>query len=280
MPLPADILLPANSRYFKFTEHAKTFNEEYDIVWSFKYKVPESSVSSPLYQFGFATYLTTLSSDGVSLPGQYIGDLNPALDGGLLLLTEGGDIITTEGGDPITTSGTTLGQLIKIAVDSTGFYALSSDTGRTGVGINEVQRDSIVIRDNNNDVIYNTPLTAFSPTIPLTSNDYTTLRFRYANRGTRLYIDHKLDNDAHYTTLTSISITPNDIAPDENVYVGFSFSTPISSAGQTLSAKEFYLKNFHIEGVEGATTSESVSSAALSSITNTARTTVSNITAR
>ena len=278
MPLPADILLPANSRYFKFTEHAKTFNEEYDIVWSFKYKVPERSVSSPLYQFGFATYLATLASDGVSLPGQFIGDLDPASEGTWPMTTEGGDYISTEDGSIINT--TELAQLIKIAVDSTGFYALSSDTGRTGVGINNVQRDSIVIRDNNNDVIYNTPLTAFSPTIPLTSNDYTTLRFRYANRGTRLYIDHKLDNDAHYTTLTSISITPNDIAPDENVYVGFSFSTPISSAGQTLSAKEFYLKNFHIEGVEGATTSESVSSAALSSITNTARTTVSNITAR
>ena len=45
-------------------------------------------LSNDLYQLGFSTFLTTLSSPVSSLPGQYIGDSDPSLS------LSGGQILT------------------------------------------------------------------------------------------------------------------------------------------------------------------------------------------
>ena len=65
------------------------------------------------------------------------------------------------------------------------------------------------------------------------------------------------------------------------MFCGFAFTTPISSTNANLSAKEFYLKNFHIEGYEGSTVlTETITSAEIPVNPKTAVSTVSNITAR
>ena len=61
---PADIQLPADARYYSFVETEKRFNSNYDITWSFQYKLPSAGLSGhswPRHQVGFATFLTTLS---------------------------------------------------------------------------------------------------------------------------------------------------------------------------------------------------------------------------
>jgi hypothetical protein len=56
---------------------------------------------------------------------------------------------------------------------------------------------------------------------------------------------------------------------------------PVSSSSTSLSAKEFYLKNFHIEGYEGSTVlTETITSAEIPMNPISAVSTVSNITAR
>jgi len=40
MALPSDIKLPAGARYYQFVEKDLKFNSNYDIVWSFQFRVP------------------------------------------------------------------------------------------------------------------------------------------------------------------------------------------------------------------------------------------------
>ena len=64
------------------------------------------------------------------------------------------------------------------------------------------------------------------------------------------------------------------------MFVGFSFSTPISTSNYALSAKNFYLRNLHIEGYENDTVlTETVTTPLLSTNPNTPTTTVTNISA-
>ena len=64
MAFPTDIRLPTGSRYYTLIATKKTFNSNYDIVWSFEYKLPGSAISAPFntYQVGFTTFLTNLIS--------------------------------------------------------------------------------------------------------------------------------------------------------------------------------------------------------------------------
>ena len=79
-----------------------------------------------------------------------------------------------------------------------------------------------------------------------------------------------------YSTLSNI----------ENIYCGFAFTTPISAnyastaAAYQLSAKDFFLRNFHVEGYEGSEVlTETIRTPSLSTVPNTPFTTVTNITA-
>ena len=40
MVFPSDIVLPNSARYYTFLETKKRYNSNYDIVWSFQYKLP------------------------------------------------------------------------------------------------------------------------------------------------------------------------------------------------------------------------------------------------
>ena len=43
---------------------------------------------------------------------------------------------------------------LKVAFDSSGFYALSGRAGRSGVGLTHVNKQSLILRDLNHNVIY------------------------------------------------------------------------------------------------------------------------------
>ena len=293
MAFPSDITLPNDARYYSFIETKRKYNSNYDIVWSFQYKLPSrtvqyalSNIEQPDYQVGFSTFLTTLSSPISALPGQYLGDSDPSwiLSGGKLT-TEDSQSLLTEDGQYIEIGSRELsGTLIKIAFDTTGYYAVSGRDSRTGVDVIDRKRESVILRDYNHNVVYNEHLSSISTSFStLSTETFRTLRFRYVNLGQKLFIDYHDSNTTAYTTLTTIDLgfRLENYSNLDNIYCGFSFSTPVSTTAVDLSAREFYLRNFHIEGYEGySVLTETVTSAEIPVNPNLTISTVSNITAR
>ena len=302
---PTDISLPAEARYYTFVEVGKSFNSNYDITWSFQYKLPSTSFDATNttfknYQLGFSTFLTNLPRPLSCLPGQYLGDQDPefvlsahtlltegytsvgALSSSVALKTEADSTILLEG-------GILSGMLVKVAFDSTGRYALTGRDDRPGVKPHQLLRESIISRDFLHNVMAYNHLSSISTTFSTISTDtYRTLRFRYVNLGQTLYIDSRESDTTTYTLLTAISLGSRyqTLSNIENIYCGFSFSTPISAPlpananAYHLSGKDFFLRNFHVEGYEGSQVlTETIFTPGLSAVPDIAPTTVSNITA-
>ena len=301
---PTDITLPELARYYTFVEVGKSFNSNYDITWSFQYKLPSTSFGDTAkfdnYQLGFSTFLTNLPDPLSCLPGQYLGDQDPEfiLSAHALLTEEYTKAFALSSSEPLKTeSDSTLllegavlsGMLIKVAFDSTGKYALTGRDDRPGVKPHQLLRESIVTRDFLHNVIVNNHLSSISTTFSTISTDtYRTLRFRYANLGQTLFIDSRESDTTTYTLLTAIKLGTrySTLSNIENIYCGFAFSTPISANNATtdaayeLSAKDFFLRNFHVEGYEGREVlTETIRTPSLSTVPNTPFTTVTNITA-
>ena len=288
MALPSDIKLPAGARYYQFVEKDLKFNSNYDIVWSFQFRVPGdlghtgADLPSQDYEYAFGTFLTTLTSEISSVPGQYVGDSDPEVtEARDEILTETDvSILTEDGAVTIIDSSSLSGQLIKVVFDSTGLYGLSGRNGHPGVALKDIKRNSLCIRDYNHDLIYYEYLSAFSPTIPLTSESLNTVRIRYANLGSKISIDREIDST--YQTLTTINVPLKleSYSGIDRVFVGYSFCTPISTEWVQLSVSKLFFKDAHIEGlVSSQVLTETISSAEPNFNPNAAYTTVSNITA-
>ena len=289
---PSDISLPAEARYYTFVEIEKSFNSNYDITWSFQYKLPSTSIpDSQNYQLGFSTFLTNLSRPLSCLPGQYLGDQDPEfILSAAALWTETPEVLKTEGDSTILLEGAILsGMLVKAAFDSAGRYALTGRDDRPGVWEKNLLRESLVVRDFQHNLLAYNHLSSISTSFSTISTDtYRTLRFRYVNLGRTLYIDSSESDTTTYTLLTAIDLGTrySTLSNIENIYCGFSFSTPISSttpaaaAGYSLSAKDFFLRNFHVEGYEGSEVlTETVLTPSLCTLPNVPYTSVSNISA-
>jgi len=220
MPYPADILLPTTAKCFSFKNNT-AYNSNYDITWSYS-----SLVSSVSAQYGFCTYLTTLSTAPLSaLSGQYIGSNIP-------------------------------NNIASIAFDTTGLFALSSDI-RPGVPLTQRKTFSLVVRNSSNQVIYNQSLTGTN------FNFYNTqqvVRCRFSNSQQLLVVDYRKNTESNFINLASIpfSVTINNPSNLDNVYVGFSFCTPISTTNTATASAFVY--NFHTDGVRNNTTVETITS--------------------
>jgi len=279
---PTEIVLPDSARYYTFIETKKKFNSNYDITWSFQYKLPQTSITnSSNYELGFTTFLTNLSSPLSSLPGQYLGDQPGAWSP---LLTEASEVLKTESGSTILIESAILsGMLIKIAFDSTGLYALTGRDDRPGVNRTQLHRQALVIRDFEHNVKVNAPLSSISTSFSTLSTDtYRTLRFRYINLGRTLHIDIRESDTTTYTLLTSINLgyRIDYLTNLDNIYCGFSLCTPISTANTALSADHFFLRDFQVEGYEGSEIlTETVVTTGFAVNPNQPVSTVSNITA-
>ena len=286
---PEDIILPDNARYYTFIETKKKFNSNYDITWSFQYKLPATSISlesdSETYQLGFTTFLTNLAAPVSSLPGQYLGDQDPEyILSAHALLTETPEPLKTENDSTILLQhGILSGMLVKIAFDSTGLYALTGRDDRPGVNRTQLHRQALVIRDFEHNITVNAPLSSISTSFSTLSTDtYRTLRFRYINLGRTLNIDIHESDTTTYTLLTSINLglRLDNVSNLDNIYCGFSFCTPISTTVEAgLSADKFLLRNFQVEGYEGEEVlTETVTTTGFAVNPNQPVTTVSNIT--
>ena len=160
-------------------------------------------------------------------------------------------------------------------------YALSGRDDRPGVGPHLINRESLIVRDVLHNVRANSPLSTMSNVFSsLSTNSFRALRFRYVNLGQKIHIDFREDNTTDYTLLTTINIEPRltNFNNLDNIYCGFSFTTPVSTTNVGLSAKNFFLRNFNIEGFEGSEVlTETVTTPPLSVNSNEFFTTISNI---
>lgn len=233
-----DILLPIDAKYISFVDPKLKLNPHFDIVWSFQIALTGTDHAFSTFVCNSATYVPEL--------GHYLG----LPIGTNALATELYIPITTESGDYIIVSpGRLPSALISIAFDTTGYNALSTSF-RPGLKISEIKKNSITIRDEDERVIYHNALSALAlsgakTTVMMTSSQkyWQTLRFRLSNLGSKLDIDLKTDKD--YTTILSLPVNIA-ITNDDNVYVGFTFTSPVSSSISPNST--LFLNNFHIQG--------------------------------
>ena len=86
-------------------------------------------------------------------------------------------------------------------------YALTGRDDRPGVKRHQLLRESIVARDFLHNILAYDHLSSISTTFSTISTDtYRTLRFRYVNLGTTLYIDSRESDTTTYTLLTAINM--------------------------------------------------------------------------
>jgi hypothetical protein len=239
MSVPNDILLPSDAKYISFVDPKLRLNPHYDIVWSFQIALTGT-------EHAFSTFLIN-DSNFISNNGHYLGipiDINT-------IATELFIPILTESGENITTQSSLSTALLSISFDTTGFNALSTPF-REGLLKSQIKKNSITIRDDNQEVIYHNALSALSlsangTTFVMTSTQqyWQTLRFRLSNLGSKLDID--LKRDVEYTTILSLPVSIS-ITNEIQTYVGFSFTTPVSSSVSQPLSSTLFLNNFHIQG--------------------------------
>lgn len=267
MATPDDISIPANSKYVNFTEHDLAYNPEWDITWSFEF----SAVGT---NHGFCTFLSNTPTLSGLYPGQYLAYGYSDIQ---YLLTEDSENMITENDEFIVLEDSFLsGGLLGIAFDTTGLFALSSNV-RPGVGIDSISANSLIIRGDSNNVIYNRQLSSLNTEFFIASaqKNYQTLRFRYANGGSKLSIDFKSD-DTEYINLVTIPLKLS-IDPTSDIYVGFSYATPVSGINSPIST--LYLKNFHTQGNTNEPTHETLKFIPLTSSESSQYTTLTGISA-
>lgn len=225
------ITLPATAKYFSFVDKGNRYNSNYDITWSFTYSVTGSQAT----QHAYATFLTAHSS------------ISSAPDSGHYLSTDTNDTSTPIQilKDDIITSKYPY-NIITIAVDSTGYFALSDAAlGRDGVGISSIIPYSLIIRSYDDSVICNQPLPASLTAI----DSKNIIRCRYSNAASMLYIDYRHVDITEFSPLTSIALDFR-IANESNkdiLYPGISYGSPLMTTATDTNALILY--NFISDGV-------------------------------
>lgn len=242
MPFPADITLPANAKYFSFKNTQNKYNPNYDITWSFMY-----NVSNVAAQQGIATFVTPLSVTPTDvIPGQYLCTKVSESTSTFKFLT-GSSIITR---NPY--------NILTVAIDSTGYFALSSAV-RPGIGVGSVIPNSLIVRSFDNSILYNQVL----PASFNVNNSTNIIRCRFSNPEETLYIDYRTTDTTSFSGLATIPLNFRVYNPNNEdlVYTGISFCSPLSTAVTSTAALVLY--NFHSEGVSNNTQVETITASPL-----------------
>ena len=244
---PSDVLLPGNAKYYGLVDDKMSYNSHWDIIWSFSFALTGT-------QHGFTTFLTSTPALTGGIPGHrlgYLGDTDYLKDDdGNILLDEDGYRLTY---DPYPLSTFDTMGVLGIAFDTTGYFALSSPT-YDGIGISQCIPNSLIVRDSNDNLVYNEALSSLDTTVFLTSaqKNWQTLRFRLTNAGRKLYVDKWFNN--RYLNLTTIPISSFSAPSNDKLYVGMTYCTPVSSS--SIEPSTLYLKNLHIQGSNNPPTYE------------------------
>ena len=208
-------------------------NPNYDIVWSFKFLLSSSNLTSQS-QGGFVTYLVHTSavtpiSFSTGTSGAFLGYDGPP----------GGGIE---------------GAILGVGFDTLGLFAVSGISSRTyGITSTEAKLNSVTVRGGYSDfkMLYNESLSALTTNFTLLTNteDYQWLRIRLGNVGQTLYVDYRrYDNDA-YKPMFELPVTL-PVKNDSFYNVGLCFSYPLTSTdfSENQSDTIFRIKSFLVEG--------------------------------
>lgn len=241
----SEILLPASARYYYIIDKNYSYNSNYDIIWSFQYSV--SGFNQGTSQLGYTTFLTTLSSTTSNISaGQYLCTKQ----------SEATNSITVLSGTTVSTANPF--NLVTVAFDTTGLFALSSTTRP---GLTSVQPNALIVRGFNSQLLHVLPLSSTSFTIAPTAAQ--TIRCIYSNGAQTLEIAYRDSSTTTYTTLATVALPYRFINSGnvDSVSCGISYCSPISSS--SLSSCKMLVNNMHIEGVRGNTLVEVLTSAPL-----------------
>lgn len=273
MAYPDDIFLPTNSKEFGLVDETFEYNGHWDIVWSFTFALTGT-------EHAFATFLTNKSSLSTGYAGHYLGYFGdvpfPYLKSdpdGDFIIDNNGEYVFYEREDYRDTSSQS--GFFVVAFDSTGLFALPI-SGNPGVPLSAVKPNALIVRDYDNDVVFNESLSNISTEFFLASSNkaYQTLRFRFSNGGKRLYIDYKTDG-VDYKSLTSVPINFK-LEDYPNLYPALTFCSPVSSLNVPST---MFIKNFHTQGNPESPTYERLSSVSLSTFIPSTYTTLSAVSA-
>lgn len=236
MPFPSDVLLPLSAKYYGFIEKINSFNTNWDITWSFTFALTG-------IEHGFCTFLSTYNFSPGAYPGHYLGYLGSEE----FILTETPENLLSEDSEKLISNPSgNLNGVLGIAFDSTGFFALSN-TVASGIPLSAIKKNSLIIRDVNNNVVLNRSLSSLDNNFFIASSakNYQTLRFRLTNAGRKLYIDYKSISGT-YSPLLTTTLSTFNASDNPYVYAGLSFCSPVSSSSITPST--MWIKNFNVEG--------------------------------
>jgi hypothetical protein len=235
MSFPSDVQLPIDSKYYCYRD-TNRYNSNYDITWSMKYQL-SGNISK---QAGFAAFLSTTTTSPSVIPGQYLCTKSQHLSGDVTVTIKSST--TTLTAKPI--------NIVSIAFDTTGYYALSSAL-RPGVSINSLSANSLIVRGYDDTIIFNSQLSSLGFSL---DNSYQTIRYRYSNSNQALTIDYRSNTNVNYTNLATISIPYRIINESnaDNIAAGITFCSPISTSA-TNQFINLVLNNFHIEGTSNNT---------------------------
>ena len=163
MSFPSDVTLPATAKYIAFVDEKKSYNPNYDIIWSFQYAITGQTSGIFRKECAFATFLTVSTPQISAIPGQYLG-YSGNIPLSAYLLDENGDYILTEDNQRMVLEGNYNDGLFGmcIAFDTSGLFALSSNT-RPGVGLSNIKRNSLIIRDINDNITLYEELSNINP---------------------------------------------------------------------------------------------------------------------
>ena len=236
------ITLPATAKYFSFIDSGNRYNSNHDITWSFTYSITGSQAT----QHAFATFLTAHSS------------ISAAPDSGHYLSTDTNDTSTPIQilEDDVVSSRYPY-NIITIAIDSTGYFALSDAAlGRDGVGISSTVPYSLVVRSYDDSVICNQPLPASLTAI----DSKNIIRCRYSNAASTLYIDYRHADITEFAPLTSIPLNFRIIneTNDDVLYPGISYGSPVMTTATDTNSLVLY--SFMSDGVFSNTEVETITS--------------------
>ena len=95
MSFPSDVTLPATAKYIAFVDEKKSYNPNYDIIWSFQYAITGGNTALTQKECAFATFLTVSTPQISAIPGQYLG-YSGNMPLSAYLLDENGDYIKSK----------------------------------------------------------------------------------------------------------------------------------------------------------------------------------------
>lgn len=208
MPYPPDVLL-LNEKYYGAIIDNSTYNIHHDMSLTSIFALSGE-------EHGVCFFLSLSDTPLGGIPGHYLG-----------YLPNSGVGYPDPAG------------ILAVALDTTGLFALSGvDYG--GVGHADIKQNSLIIRDYNNNVAFNEPLSSLHPSLSSWGDkNYITIRIRVTNAGKKLHVDLKPQMSS-FITMATVDLDNPYVDDAQTVHWGWCFCSPLSST--TTAPSTLYIR--------------------------------------